>query len=185
VQGSKTLGDKQTAFDAELAAIEPALLWYQCSHYVHMIIHSDSQSAIARSQHSGSGSRPEEGEVDSEDPCGYPLAGRQICQCGRSRELTRCRIKPSGIYQGPGTDYLLLSFLRICPKFVRGTHTPRYTRSATLRAGYLLCCRAGTGFLCHFFLLSTYLFGVKDCNEIQTNKTKRGTGSESLLEPEA
>jgi ribonuclease HI len=54
-QGSKSLGDKQTAFDAELTAIEAALWWYEENHitHPHLIIHSDSQSAIARSEHCG------------------------------------------------------------------------------------------------------------------------------------
>jgi ribonuclease HI len=56
-QGSKTLGDKQTAFDAELTAVEAALLWYQDTDHPHLIIHSDSQSAIARSKHCGAGPR--------------------------------------------------------------------------------------------------------------------------------
>jgi ribonuclease HI len=54
-QGSKTLGDKQTAFDAELTAVEAALLWYHDTDHPHLIIHSDSQSAIARSKHCGAG----------------------------------------------------------------------------------------------------------------------------------
>jgi hypothetical protein len=47
-QGSKTLGDKQTAFDAELTAVEAALLRYQDNYsaHPHLIIQSDSQSAI-------------------------------------------------------------------------------------------------------------------------------------------
>jgi hypothetical protein len=52
-QGSRTIGDKQTAFDAELTAIEAAFLWYQRSHlwaHPHIIIYSDSQSAIARTE---------------------------------------------------------------------------------------------------------------------------------------
>jgi hypothetical protein len=56
-QGSKTLGDKQTAFDAELTAVEAALLRYEGNYttYPHLITHSDSQSAIARSKHCGAG----------------------------------------------------------------------------------------------------------------------------------
>jgi ribonuclease HI len=56
-QGFKTLGDKQTAIDAEPTAVEAALLWYQDNYtaHPHLIIHSDSQSAIARSEHSGAG----------------------------------------------------------------------------------------------------------------------------------
>jgi hypothetical protein len=34
-QGSKTLGDKQTAFDAELTAVEAALLWYEGNYTTH------------------------------------------------------------------------------------------------------------------------------------------------------
>jgi ribonuclease HI len=56
-QGSKTLGDKQTAFDAELIAMEAALLLYEDSYtaHPHLIIHSDSQCSIARSEHCGAG----------------------------------------------------------------------------------------------------------------------------------
>jgi hypothetical protein len=56
-QGFKTLGDKQTAFDAELTAVQAVLLWYQDNYIAHrhLIIHSDSQSAIARAEHSGAG----------------------------------------------------------------------------------------------------------------------------------
>jgi ribonuclease HI len=56
-QGSRSLGDKQTAFDAELTAIEAARWWYEDNHttHPHLSIHSDSQSAIARSKHCGAG----------------------------------------------------------------------------------------------------------------------------------
>jgi hypothetical protein len=54
-QGIKTLGSRQTAYDVEVEAIEAALSWYQTadSNYRHMLIHSDSTSAIARKSHSG------------------------------------------------------------------------------------------------------------------------------------
>jgi len=49
------LGAKQTAFDAEVSAIEAVVDWYQFSSLRHMVIHSDSTSAIARAQHPGTG----------------------------------------------------------------------------------------------------------------------------------
>jgi len=54
-QDSKCLGDRQTAFDAEIAAIEAVLRWHRSSRFRHLIMHSDSTSAIARAQHSGAG----------------------------------------------------------------------------------------------------------------------------------
>jgi ribonuclease HI len=54
-QGARTLGTKQTAFDAEVAAIEEALKWFGSSPYLHLIIHSDSTSAIARAGHIAAG----------------------------------------------------------------------------------------------------------------------------------
>ena len=54
-QGSKTLGNRQTAFDAEVAAIETAVDWHRRSDLRHCIIHSDSTSANARMCHSGAG----------------------------------------------------------------------------------------------------------------------------------
>jgi ribonuclease HI len=53
--GAKTLGTRQTAFDAEMAAIEEVLKWFGTSPYLHMIIHSDSTSAISRAGQSGTG----------------------------------------------------------------------------------------------------------------------------------
>jgi hypothetical protein len=40
VEGSRTLAGKQVAFDAEVAAIEEALKWYQDSdlHWQHLVI---------------------------------------------------------------------------------------------------------------------------------------------------
>jgi hypothetical protein len=57
---SKTLPGKQAAFDAEITAIEEVLKWYQYSDLRHLVIHSDSASAIARASHSGAwpGQRP-------------------------------------------------------------------------------------------------------------------------------
>jgi hypothetical protein len=55
-QGSKTLPGKQVAFDAEITVIEEALKWFQNSDFQHLVIHSDSVSAIARAGHSGAGS---------------------------------------------------------------------------------------------------------------------------------
>jgi ribonuclease HI len=54
-QGARTLGTKQTAFDAEVAAIEEAWKWFGSSPYLHLIIHSDSTSAIARAGHIAAG----------------------------------------------------------------------------------------------------------------------------------
>jgi ribonuclease HI len=54
-QGARTLGMKQTAFDAEVAAIGEALKWFESSPYLHIIIHSDSTSAIARAGNIGAG----------------------------------------------------------------------------------------------------------------------------------
>jgi ribonuclease HI len=56
-KGSRTLGTKQTAFDAEVAAIEEALKWFSAgtSPFLHMTIHSDSTSAIARAGQTGAG----------------------------------------------------------------------------------------------------------------------------------
>jgi len=51
----KSLGKRQTAYDAEVSAIEGAATWYQDSDFQHMVIHSDSTSAIARVQHPGAG----------------------------------------------------------------------------------------------------------------------------------
>jgi hypothetical protein len=53
-QGSKTLTGKRVAFDAEITAIVEALKWFQeDSNLQHLVIHSDSTSAIARASHSG------------------------------------------------------------------------------------------------------------------------------------
>jgi ribonuclease HI len=52
-QGSKTLKGKQVAFDAEITAIEEVLKWFQGSELQHLVVHSDSTSAIARAGHSG------------------------------------------------------------------------------------------------------------------------------------
>jgi ribonuclease HI len=54
-QGSKTLKGKRVAFGTEIIAIEEALKWYQNSSLQHLIIHSDSTSAIARASYSGAG----------------------------------------------------------------------------------------------------------------------------------
>jgi ribonuclease HI len=58
-EGSRNLGSQQTAFDAELAAIERAISWFtepgQGREWQHMTSHSDSTSAIARAGHTGAG----------------------------------------------------------------------------------------------------------------------------------
>jgi ribonuclease HI len=54
--GSKSLGGKQVAFDAEVAAIEEAIKWFlKRSNLPSLIIRSDSTSAIARASHTGAG----------------------------------------------------------------------------------------------------------------------------------
>jgi ribonuclease HI len=54
---SKSLGPIQTAFDAEVTAIEGALFWYVNNRNISpaLIIHSDSTSAMARAGHTGAG----------------------------------------------------------------------------------------------------------------------------------
>ena len=55
-QGGKNLGRRQTAFDAEIAAIEAVFQWHSSNNlFRNMVIHSDSTSATARVQHSGAG----------------------------------------------------------------------------------------------------------------------------------
>jgi ribonuclease HI len=54
-QGARTLGTKQTAFDAEVAAIKEALKWFETSPYLHLTVHSDSTSAIASAGHTAAG----------------------------------------------------------------------------------------------------------------------------------
>jgi len=55
-EGARNIGGQQTAFDAEVAAIEQVLKWFlRRSTHRHMTIHSDSTSAIARAQHEGVG----------------------------------------------------------------------------------------------------------------------------------
>jgi hypothetical protein len=50
-QGPRTLGTRQTAFDAEVAATGKALKWFGSSPNLHIINHSDSTSATARASH--------------------------------------------------------------------------------------------------------------------------------------
>jgi ribonuclease HI len=47
--------DSATVFNAELSGIRAALTWHLQGSYKHMVIHSDSTSAIARAGHSGTG----------------------------------------------------------------------------------------------------------------------------------
>jgi ribonuclease HI len=54
-QRSSCLGRRQAVFDAELSGIRAALIWHLQGSYKHMVIHSDSTSAIARAEHSGTG----------------------------------------------------------------------------------------------------------------------------------
>ena len=54
LKAPEPLGTRQTAFDAEAAAIGAAAIWYrQQTQFEHLVIHSDSTSAIARASHSG------------------------------------------------------------------------------------------------------------------------------------
>jgi ribonuclease HI len=52
-QKSRCLGSGQAAFDAELEGIKGALTWHLQNSFRHMIIHSDSTSAIERAGHTG------------------------------------------------------------------------------------------------------------------------------------
>jgi ribonuclease HI len=54
-QGARNLGSQETAFDAEVAAIEQVIAWFHGASQRHMLIHSDSTSAIARATHTGAG----------------------------------------------------------------------------------------------------------------------------------
>jgi ribonuclease HI len=56
-EGARNLGGQQTAFDAEVAAIERVVQWFlSAPHQLrHMTIHSDSTSAIARAGHTSVG----------------------------------------------------------------------------------------------------------------------------------
>jgi ribonuclease HI len=54
-QGARNIGGQQTAFDAEVAAIEQVVNWFQGAGQQHMTVHSDSTSAIARAGHTGAG----------------------------------------------------------------------------------------------------------------------------------
>ena len=81
-QGSRTLGNRQVAFDAEVAAIEAVVDWYQRqSSFHHIIIHSDSTSAIARMCHSGAGP----GQGPASNVC--RMTTDTFAHTGRSAEL--------------------------------------------------------------------------------------------------
>ena len=56
-QGSESLGTRQTAFDAEVAAINAVTHWYMQNRADRpaLVIHSDSTSAIARAGQTGAG----------------------------------------------------------------------------------------------------------------------------------
>jgi ribonuclease HI len=53
-QNARHWADK-TDFDAEITAIEEALKLFRTSPFLHIIIHSDSTSAIARAGQTGAG----------------------------------------------------------------------------------------------------------------------------------
>jgi ribonuclease HI len=54
-QGARNIGSQQTAFDAEVTAIEQAIRWFRGASQRCIVIHSDSTSAIARAGHVGAG----------------------------------------------------------------------------------------------------------------------------------
>jgi hypothetical protein len=54
-QESKSQGTRQTAFDAEIKAVEDVLFLFLKAKHRALIIHSDSTSAIARAGHTGVG----------------------------------------------------------------------------------------------------------------------------------
>jgi hypothetical protein len=56
-QDSKSLGPIQTAYDAEVSAIEGAIFWFLNNRNAggSLLVHSDSTSAIARVRHTGAG----------------------------------------------------------------------------------------------------------------------------------
>jgi hypothetical protein len=54
-QGAKTLGTRQTAFDADIATTEEVLKWFGTSSHLHMTIHSDSTCGICSAGQSGTG----------------------------------------------------------------------------------------------------------------------------------
>ena len=80
-QGSKTLGGRQTAFDAEVAAIEAAVEWHRRSEFKHLVLHSDSTSAIARACHGGAG--PGQGSASNI----HRMVGEMMAFEGRSAEI--------------------------------------------------------------------------------------------------
>jgi ribonuclease HI len=57
VQDSKSLGPIQTAYDAEVSAIEGAIFWFLNNRNMgsSLVVHSDLTSAIARVGHTGAG----------------------------------------------------------------------------------------------------------------------------------
>jgi hypothetical protein len=56
-QESKSLGPIQTAYDAEVSAIQGAIFWFLNNRNMgsSLVVHSDSTSAIARAGHTGAG----------------------------------------------------------------------------------------------------------------------------------
>ena len=89
-QGSRSLGNRQVALDAEVAAIEAMVEWCQQqaqSHgsFQHIVIHSDSTSAIARMCHSGAG--PGQGPARNTSRILYDLFTQGVQGTRRSAEL--------------------------------------------------------------------------------------------------
>jgi ribonuclease HI len=54
-QGARNLEGQQAAFDAEPVAIGQAIRWFYGADQRHMVVHSDSTSAISRASHTGAG----------------------------------------------------------------------------------------------------------------------------------
>ena len=89
-QGSRTLGNRQVAFDAEVAAIEAAVVSYQHQdRFLHMVVHSDSTSAIARMCHSGAG--PGQGPATNVNQILHDLFTQGVRGVRRSAELHRVK----------------------------------------------------------------------------------------------
>jgi ribonuclease HI len=55
-QGKRSIETKQTAFEAEVAAIEDALRWFNTTYQPALVVHCDSTGAITRAGHTGAGS---------------------------------------------------------------------------------------------------------------------------------
>jgi hypothetical protein len=96
-QRSSCLGRRQAVFNAELSGIRAALTWHLQGSYKHMVIHSDSTSAIARAESLRNGSRSEDcpryPEERQSSRCNVPLrpdrVGERTLRHPRQREGRR------------------------------------------------------------------------------------------------